>query len=145
MNLDFELELLFASRKRLLSILDELTEDKLLTIPPGFNNNALWLIGHCVVSQQRLVYLRSNLPMNVSDQYNENFKIGTSPKIWTIPPDRAEIRNSLLTTAEQLKEDLNNGIFKTYEQFKPSMGFLLKNHMDAITYANYHEVNIPAT
>ncbi|MDA1182771.1 MAG: DinB family protein [Bacteroidetes bacterium] len=137
---NFEIDILDGSRNRLKNILDDVSEKVLLTIPDGFNNNILWHIGHCVVSQQRLMYMRSGLPMNISDEYHDNFKIGTSPNNWVKTPDIVEIRESLIATAEQLKEDLEKEIFQEYTPFViPSMGFEIKNHLDGLVYANFHE------
>jgi len=139
MNTEFELTLLYANRVKLLAIMDSMPDEKLLLVPMGFNNNVLWHIGHCVASQQRLLYMRSGLPLNVSELYNSNFKIDTSPQTWTSVPDIQEVKNSLLTTFEQLKEDLKEEIFKTYEPMKSSMGFTVSNHLEALAYNNFHE------
>jgi hypothetical protein len=136
---NFELELLLASRAKLTCIMEEVPESVLLSIPEGFNNNILWHMGHIVVSQQRLLYMRSGLKMNVSEAYLDNFKKDTSPKTWTIIPDIQEIKTSLLSTAEILKADLKNEIFKTYDPFQTSMGFMVNNYLEAFVYTTFHE------
>ena len=93
MHTDFELTLLYTNRAKLKEIMDQLSEEKLLHIPHGFNNNILWQIGHCVVSQQRLMSLRSGLAMYISESDNNNFNIGSSPKSWIGLPDIQEIKN----------------------------------------------------
>jgi hypothetical protein len=139
MNTDFELRLLENSRNRILKIMETLPDAKLLTVPAGFNSNPLWQIGHCVASQQRLMYMKSGLPMRISEAYAENFKNGSSPKTWATTPDIQEIKNSILSTVSQLREDLENGIFKQYESFTTGMGFTVSNHLEALSYANFHE------
>jgi hypothetical protein len=139
MNIDFELEILTASRIKLAKIMSDLSDEELLTIPKGFNNNIFWHLGHIVVSQQRLIYSRSGLPINVSSEYEENFKIGTSPKDWKETPDFLEVKESLFITVEKLKEDLKKNIFINYEPLTVSMGVTLNNHLKALTYANFHE------
>jgi hypothetical protein len=139
MDLSFELGFLTASRTKLLNLVNGLTEEELFFIPNGCHNNILWHTGHCVASQQRLVYLRSNLPLRISDDYAANFKIGSSPAIWTTKPDVNEIKDSLLGTVDQLKDDIANNIFTHYEPMRTSMGFTLHNYVEAVCYANLHE------
>ncbi len=136
---EFELTILHTNRLKLKEIMEQLPEEKLLHIPTGFSNNILWQIGHCVVSCQRLIYFRSGLPLGISDNYNSNFKIGSDPKKWASTPDIQEVKDSLLSTFNQLQTDLANNIFKTYEPFKASGGFMVSNHLQALTYANCHE------
>lgn len=139
MDLNFELRLLECSRMRLLKIMEALPEEKLFTIPNGFNSNPLWQIGHCVVSQQRIMYMKSGLPMHVSDSYADNFKNGSAPATWTNRPDVNEIKDSLFSTVEKLKVDLEKGIFNSYEPFTSGMGFLISDYKEAFAYANFHE------
>jgi hypothetical protein len=139
MDLNFELRLMESSRLRLLKIMEQLPEEKLFSIPAGFNSNPLWQIGHCVASQQRLIYMKSGLSMHISEAYAENFKNGSSPATWTSKPDVNEIKASLLSTVARLKEDIAKGVFTQYESFTTGMGFLVNNHLEAIVYANFHE------
>ena len=139
MNYQFHIEHLYVIRKKLLEALTTLPMDKLLAIPKGCNNNMLWQIGHCVVSQQRLMYTLSGLPMNVSETLFQNFKIGTSPKDWAVTPDVEEVKTALLSTVDQLKKDLESGLFKEYKAYKTSSGLELKSLADAFVYSNYHE------
>lgn len=139
MDINYEIELLQTNRNKLTKIIDASSKELLFEIPKGFNNNIIWHIGHCVVSQQRLIYMRSNLPMHIPEDFNECFKIGTSPLTWTEEPDLSEVRKSLLVTVDKLNEDLKNNIFKSYEPMKTSMGLMINNHLQALTYANFHE------
>ena len=139
MDVNFEVAFLAASRAKLLQLMEGLTDEQLFRIPPGFNNNIIWHLGHCVTAQQRLMYLRSKLPMHISDQYADFFKIGTSPAGWAIQPDKNEVRESLIGTVERLNEDIANNLFRQYEAMKTSAGIMLTNHVEALAYANFHE------
>ena len=139
MNINFELELLSASRTMLTNVMSNLSKDELLKIPDGFNNNIFWHLGHIVVSQQRLIYSRSGLPINISNEYEENFKIGSSPKDWNTTPDFTEVKESLLSTVEKLKEDLKKDIFTNYEPLTVSLGCTINTHLEALTYTTFHE------
>jgi len=117
------------------------TNDKelLFKIPAGFNNNIIWQIGHCISSQQRHMYMRSGLPMYISKEFMESFKIGSSPRSWKIKPDINELRNLLIDTVNHLESDLESGLFVNYEPFKLPIGFQVKDHVEALQAANYHE------
>jgi len=135
----FECEILRASRTRLLGIIATINHEILLKIPKGFNNNILWQIGHCISSQQRHMYMRSGLPMYISNDFMESFKIGSSPNSWSVIPDVDELKRLLIDTVNHLESDLESGLFVNYEPFELSMGFQVKNHIHALQAANYHE------
>ena len=110
MNYQFHIEHLYIIRKRLLSYLEDTNLEKQLIIPKGCNNNMLWQIGHCVVSQQRLMYSLSGLPINVSDSYSANFKIGSSPKDWLETPDIEEVKTRLANDHEKIQCIVSNNL-----------------------------------
>lgn len=135
----FEFEILKASRTRLLELIETVDEKILFKIADNFNNNIVWQIGHCITSQQRHMYMRSGLPMHISQEFMEMFKIGTSPHTWKNIPDLDEIKHVLLYTVNQLGKDLESGIFVTYHPFSLPIGFVINNHMQALQAANFHE------
>ena len=139
MNYQFHLDHLTVIRNKFVEALDTLSLEKLLVIPQGCNNNMLWQIGHCAVSQQRLMYTYSGLPIHLDNAFVELFKIGTSPKNWTSTPDVAAVRAALISTVDHLKVDVENGVFKEYKSFKTSAGLVLNSFEEAFTYSNYHE------
>lgn len=135
----FECEILRASRTRLLQLIEKVDYDLLFKIPEGFNNNIIWHIGHCITSQQRHMYMRSGLPMYISNEFMESFKIGSSPRSWTITPDINEVKRLLIDTVDHLDTDLESGLFVNYEPFELPLGIQIKNHVQALQAANYHE------
>ena len=76
----FTLEVLTNTRKFLKNILDNHSLEAFYKIPPGFNNNILWNIGHVVVTQQLLAYKLSGLPMIVSKSLISKYMIYTKHK-----------------------------------------------------------------
>jgi hypothetical protein len=135
----FECEILRASRNRLLQLTETIDYEILFKIPEGFNNNIIWQIGHCITSQQRHMYMRSGLPMYISKEFMESFKIGSSPASWSTTPDLNEVKHLLIYTVNQLESDLESGLFINYEPFELPIGFQVKNHVQALQAANYHE------
>jgi hypothetical protein len=138
-NERFECEILRASRTRLFQIIETSNYEILFKIPAGFNNNIIWQIGHCITSQQRHMYMRSGLPMYITKQFEECFKIGSSPASWKATPDINEVKYLLIETVNQLESDLESKLFVKYEPFELPIGFLVKNHVQALQAANYHE------
>ena len=57
------IELIKATRNKLLSLVEELTTEEMNYIPTGFKNNLAWQIGHLVVSQQILCYKLAGQPL----------------------------------------------------------------------------------
>ncbi len=131
--------MLRASRNRLLKLLETTELEILFKIPEGFNNNIIWHIGHCITTQQRHMYMRSGLPMHISDEFMDTFKIGTSPRSWQNIPDVNEVKHLLLHTIDCLESDLESKIFVHYTPFELPLGIQISNHMQALQAAIYHE------
>lgn len=127
------------SRKTLSQFLQGYTLEQLNAIPEGFSNNLIWNIGHIVVVQQLLVYNLSGLPMMVSEEMITKYKKGTKPEHNATQAEVDEIQSLLFETINQTKADLDNKIFKNYNEYPTSTGFVLKNAEDAIDFNVYHE------
>lgn len=135
----YEMQILRASRNRLLQILETIDKKILFEIPKGFNNNIVWQIGHCITSQQRHMYMRSGLAMHITEEFMENFKFGSSPIFWRVDPNIDEIKQLLIHTVDRLESDLKANIFVKYEPFELPIGIRISNHLQALQAAIYHE------
>lgn len=135
----FACEILRASRTRLFQLMEISDYEILFKIPEGFKNNIIWQIGHCITSQQRHMYMRSGLPMYITKEFMDSFKIGSSPGSWKTTPDINEVKQLLIETVNHLESDLESGLFVNYEPFNLPIGFQVKNHLQALQAANYHE------
>lgn len=137
MNQTFEITR--TSRKIVSQFLDNYSLEQLNKIPEGFKNNLIWNIAHIVVTQQLLVYKFSGLPMMVSDELVQKYMKGTKPELDASQDEVDEIKSLLSKTVDQTKEDYDNGIFKNYQEYPTSTGFVLKNVKDAMAFNNFHE------
>ncbi|WP_428230996.1 DinB family protein [Flavobacterium sp.] len=126
-------------REILLKILDHHSLEQLNKIPPGFNNNLIWNIGHCISSQQVLIYKLSGLPTMASEAFIAKYRKGTKPEADVSQAEVDEIRALLLSTLSQTEKDFANNIFVTYNEYTTSLGFTLKNIAGALDFNNYHE------
>ena len=137
MNQTFEITR--TSRKILSQFLEKYTLDQLNKIPEGFSNNLIWNIAHVVVTQQILVYKLSGLDMNVSDEMVNAYKKGSKPEHIALQSEVEEIKILLSKTIDQTEKDLDNGVFKNFEEYPTSTGFVLKSTQDAMVFNNFHE------
>lgn len=127
------------SRKILLNFLDRYSTEELNKIPPGFNNNLIWNIGHIVVVQQMLVYRLSGLPMMVSDELTAKYKRGSRPETDASQQEIDHIKSLLFVTIEQTAEDFEHNIFINFTEFTTELGFHLKDAKTAMAFNNFHE------
>ena len=127
------------SRNMVSKYFENYTLEQLNKIPEGFTNNLIWNIGHIVVTQQILVYKLSGLPVMVSDEMIEKYKKGTKPEQDATQDEVDEIKSLLFKTIEKTKEDYNNGLFKNYNEYPTSTGFVLTSAEGAMNFNNFHE------
>lgn len=127
------------SRNMISKIMENHTLEQLNKIPDGFSNNLIWNIAHVVVTQQLLVYKLSGLPVMVSDEMIEKYKKGTKPVQDATQSEVDEIKSLLFKTIEKTKEDYANGIFKNYQEYPTSTGFVLTSAEGAMNFNNFHE------
>ncbi len=139
---EFQLGLLEATRRRALAIAGSLTPEQLQTVPRGFHNNILWNLGHLVVSQQVLCYVKSGLAPRAPSYLLPLFGKGTSPAQWaatSVAIDPVEVQTWLMDTVSLLRTDLEQHAFKTYEPYETSSGMRLTNIGEALSYVLWHE------
>ncbi|CAM4041687.1 DinB family protein [Flavobacterium branchiophilum] len=127
------------SRKILASILEQYTVEQLHKIPDGFSNNLIWNIGHVIVTEQLLVYKLSGLPMMVTDEMIEKYRKGTKPSEEITENEVKLLQELLFATINQTQKDFENDVFKNYQEYPTSTGFVLQNVKDAIAFNNLHE------
>jgi hypothetical protein len=128
-----------ASRRLLAQFLNNYSLEQLNKIPEGFNNNLIWNIAHIVVTQQRLIYKFSGLPLRISDEIFEKYKGGTRPNGVVTKAEVEKIQSLLFDTIHQTEVDFENKIFKNYQEYTSSIGFTITTIEDAMSFNNYHE------
>ena len=127
------------SRKLYLKFLDTYTLDQLNTIPEGLSNNMIWQAGHVIVSQQKLMYTLSNLPINIPQEMVVKYQNGSRPDGNATQEEVDEIKALLLSTVEQFKHDWESGKFTTFNEYQSQTGFHLATFQDAVTFNAFHE------
>lgn len=127
------------SRSIYLKFLDNYSLEQLNTIPAGMSNNLIWNLGHVVVSQQKLVYALSGLPMHIPDSLFEKYQNGSRPDGKTTQAEVDEIKKLLSGMVEKTKADFEAGVFKEYHPYQTKTGFHLGTWKEAMEFNNYHE------
>ncbi|MAQ74875.1 MAG: hypothetical protein CL613_00915 [Aquimarina sp.] len=133
------LEIARVNRAALSKIIENYSLKQLNTVPEGFNNNLIWNIAHVIVTQQLLMYKLSGLPMQVSDEMVEKYKKGTKTERDISQEEVDIIKKLLLTTLNQTEKDLKDQIFKNFNEYPTSTGFVLRSIEDALHFNNFHE------
>jgi hypothetical protein len=77
--------------------------------------------------------------MMVSDELVQNYMKGTKPEHIATQSEVDEIKSLLSKTIDQTKGDFDNKIFKSYQEYPTSTGFVIKNVEDAMAFNNFHE------
>jgi len=121
------------------NFLDNYSLDQLNIIPAGMSNNLIWNIGHVIVSQQKLVYALSGLPMHISDSLFEKYQNGSRPDGKTTQTEVDEIKKLLSEMVEKTKSDFEAGVFKEFHPYQTKTGFHLGTWKEAMEFNNYHE------
>ena len=96
-------------------------------------------MAHTVVTQQLLVYKLSGLQMLISDKLVEAYKKGTKTEGDVTQAEVDEVKGLLFSTIEKTKDDYNNKVFKTYNEYTVSTKSTLRTAEDAITFNTFHE------
>lgn len=116
------------------------TEPALLhKIPQGFNNNIWWNIAHVVVTQQKLVYGLSGMPLNISNELVERYQKGTFPNGKPTSTEVDEIKKLLFELPEKTVVDYNKGVFQNFKPYMTSPKVELTSVEDAIAFNVFHE------
>ncbi|NKI31441.1 DinB family protein [Croceivirga thetidis] len=127
------------NRKILYKYLTGLSDDELFTIPKGFNNNIWWNIAHVVVTQQKLVYGLSGLPLNISQQLVEDYQKGSFPKEKPNQEEVEEIKRLLFELPEKTQADYDAGLFTNFKSYMTTPKVELNSVEDAMAFNVFHE------
>ncbi|MGL1904113.1 MAG: DinB family protein [Fibrobacterales bacterium] len=133
------IDMLEQTRIAMIASCEGLSEEQLLSIPEGWNNNVLWHLGHCLVTQQLLIYKRAQSKMYVSDTLIARFIKGSSPKDWEGNSDVQNIVCELKRIPPLLKEDYAELNKNEYQSFITGTGTPINSLDDAISFNLYHE------
>ncbi|MEM8998527.1 MAG: DinB family protein, partial [Acidobacteriota bacterium] len=102
------IDVLQTTRRLVVGLSADLSPEERMRVPPGFNNNVHWHLGHLAVTQQLLCYQMAGVPMAVDGAWVDLFRKGTSPRDWgdgAPVPSYENIVGELSGLAERLRTD----------------------------------------
>jgi len=137
--MDWAFDVTLKNRNLLKSFLESFSLEELNRVPKGFNNNIIWNVAHTVVTQQLLVYNLSGVPPLVSQDMIDMYRKGTKPEQNVTYAEVDLIKGLLFSTIEKTKEDYNNKVFQTYNEYTVTTKSTLTNVDEAIDFNNFHE------
>jgi hypothetical protein len=137
--MNFQIDVLKATRENILRVMDGLTMGQLNHIPEGFKNNLIWNFGHVVVTQQLLNYALSGLPMYLSDTIVNKYRKGAKPEGAVSEAEYEMLKKKAFDLIEVLKKDYEAGIFQTFKSYSTSYKVTLSSIHESVSFNNAHE------
>ena len=102
------LELLENKRTVLLKKTEHLTTAQYNLVPPGFNNNIIWNMGHALIVSESLLYSNTAFEFPIHEFNIEGFKRGTKPELAINDYGIKLIRQSMSDTVPLFRKLLND-------------------------------------
>lgn len=130
-------------RKKIITVVDEIDESKLMIIPDKLSNNIYWQCGHLVTTQASLLYKRTNSEIPLDDKYFNYFAKGTSPENFdnAIPPF-LKIREEMEALVEYTANNLNRDADLKYpDEITVSTGHIIDSFASALAFLAIHEAH----
>lgn len=134
-----EIDILRKARLKMLEKINELSIEQLNEIPDGFNNNIIWNMGHLLASQESIMYKRSGQVLNVEQSFVDSYKNGSRPVAKIEVAEVQYIKNLLLSSLDNIEDDLVQGIFNNYIPWTVSIGIEINTKEDGLSFLPYHE------
>ncbi|MBM0066309.1 DinB family protein [Alkalicoccobacillus gibsonii] len=111
-NLLFQLK---TYREWLLTTVEDITEEEADIIPPAFNNNIRWNLGHIYLDQYNWIRALTKEPTGVPDAYEQWFGFGTSPANFQAnTPGLPELKQLLSNQPEHLRKTYGNRLTEIF-------------------------------
>ncbi len=128
-------------RSSIFSAVEGLSSRQLHAVPPRYDNNIAWNLGHIAVVQQRIIYGSSGLPLSVPEDMIPLYLPGTSPADWETEPDAEALVAMLMPQQEQLESDYAAGRFNEgeFKGFTSRSGLTLGDLDGVLNFNIYHE------
>lgn len=127
------------TRFHMMRELEGLSDQQMLTIPEGRDDNILWNVGHLLCSLSRLTYVFSGHPLPIPEGYLALFGKNTSARDWTANPDVQSILDRFVELAKQIEFDYQNGIFTEYKSLQIVPEDDIASVEEAIAFHCFHE------
>ncbi|MGY4539307.1 hypothetical protein ACVW0P_003741 [Mucilaginibacter sp. UYNi724] len=135
--LDKQLEFIRQPRLMILNTLKDFTLEQLNTIPPGFNNNIAWNLGHILAAQLGIWYKRAGL--EVDEPFYQLYKPDSKPEGPITQEELDEIKARLITSLDDFDKDYAANIFTNYPTWTTRYGAVVSSIDEAIAFLPFHD------
>lgn len=132
-------EIIRKTRTSLLGLIGDLSLEQLNTVPPGFNNNIIWNIGHLIAAQQGVCYRRAGVAMRIEDGFFEGYMPGSKPEGAVTQEGVDQIKELLFSTLDQLEIDYKDQLFTNYPAWATRYGVNIASFDDGVNFLQFHE------
>lgn len=127
------------ARGYLLQIIKDVSDEQMLVVPEGANNNILWNLGHLAHAHTGLTYGPCELASPIPENYGDLFKGGTSPSTWEETPSIADVKEHFRGSHAKILEDYQAGVFDGFKPRDLMPGITLANVEQALGFNCIHE------
>ena len=127
------------TRKALLQILENLTEEQMLRIPEPHRNSVFWNVAHLMVTHQLLIYRLSGHPLRIEEGLVERYGKGSMATEEVSDDDIGFVRENIVPLCERAQQDYEKGLFQTYKPYMTSTGIELTSLGEALEFSTFHD------
>ena len=133
------IEIITKPRLGLAGTIEGLSMEQLNHVPPGFNNNIVWNMGHLVATQQIVCYRRAGVAPLVDAEFIDAYAPGSRPDKFVSFEELLHIQDLFVTTLEQFEKDLQTKLFENYTPWKTRYGVEINCIDDIVNFLPFHE------
>ena len=105
------------TRALFLALIQDLSIEQLNEIPPGFNNNIIWNVGHIAVSTLGLCYIRSQVKPEMVLPFSGSYVKGSRPGHQVTTEELDQLKHILIQSIDQIEKDIQNETFTNWVTF----------------------------
>lgn len=132
-------DIILKPRIGLVKLVESLSIGQLNEVPPGFNNNIIWNVGHLVATQQGICYKRAGLDLKIDEIIFLGYKAESRPERFIDKNEAENVCGLLISTIERFEIDYNNNLFTNYTPWTTRYGVELSNIDQVINFLPFHE------
>lgn len=134
------LDILTATRRWVLSLIEDLPEATLRDVPQGHRNNLLWNIGHVAYVEAVFLYEDHGLENPLPKEYAVWFSRGSSPADWPADLPVADVLARSRALHEQVLQDFAADRFQDFKgRTVMSLNLPLATTEAAVAFLAMHE------
>ena len=137
--MDTAFDIIRKPRIDLIKKVKELSAEQLNHVPPGFNNNIAWNLGHLVATQQGICYVRAGLGLKVDESFYLLYKAGSRPAGLIDEKGISNIYDLLVSTIDEFEADYKHSMFTNYTAWTTRSGIEINDIDTLLRFLPYHD------